>query len=407
MKEAIILASQITKDFVSNRSLLVHELLDRPILNILVDQLKDAGIEKVVFLADEDDRDLKEAMDLVDMDCVYQEVSATKEISFSSLGFEDDADLLIFSSFCPFIGGEVLGDFLKKAKDKGAVSLIDEKYKSDLGIFYFEGNLLKNMPLDFFDFSRLGDQIRPDGFDFVSKDLDQDCLVIKTRSDFYKAQELLRKNILERLVDSGVNIIDFNSTIIGPGVEIGIDTTIYPGARILGQTKIGSACIIEGDTSIINSTVGDGCQIKASYICDSEVHNEVTIGPFAQLRPQSIVRSKAHIGNFVELKKTDFGENSKAGHLAYLGDSIVGQDVNISCGVITANYDGKNKHQTLIEDKAFIGSNANLIAPVRVAESAFVAAGSTITKDVDKDALAIERAQQVNIKDWVKRRKLK
>lgn len=400
MKEAIILASQITKDFVSNRSLLVHELLDRPILNILVDQLKDAGVEKIIFLASESDGDLEKAMDLVDIDFIYQEVLATKDISFSSYDLEDDAEVLVFDSFCPFIGGELLKDFLQKTKDMEAGALRDKNSKSDLGIYYFKGSYLKDKTLESSNLNNLVDQVQ-------TIDLDQNILVIKTRRDFYKAQELLKTRILERLVDSGVNIIDFNSTIIGPQVEIGIDTTIYPGARILGQTKIGSFCIIEGDTSIINSTIGDDCHIKASYICDSEVHDEVTIGPFAQLRPKSIVRSGAHIGNFVELKKTDFGEGSKAGHLAYLGDSIIGKDVNISCGVITANYDGKNKHQTIVEDKAFIGSNANLIAPVKVAEAAFVAAGSTITEDVEKEALAIERTKQVNIKDWVKRKKLK
>lgn len=400
MKEAIILASQITKDFVSNRSLLVHKLLDRPILNILVDQLKDAGVEKIIFLASESDGDLEKAMDLVDIDFIYQEVLATKDISFSSYDLEDDAEVLVFDSFYPFIGGELLKDFLQKTKDMVAGALIDKNSKSDLGIYYFKGSYLKDKTLEFSNLNNLVDQVQ-------TIDLDQNFLVIKTRRDFYKAQELLKTRILERLVDSGVNIIDFNSTIIGPQVQIGIDTTIYPGARILGQTKIGSFCIIEGDTSIINSTIGDDCHIKASYICDSEVHDEVTIGPFAQLRPKSIVRSGAHIGNFVELKKTDFGEGSKAGHLAYLGDSIIGKDVNISCGVITANYDGKNKHQTIVEDKAFIGSNANLIAPVKVAEAAFVAAGSTITEDVEKEALAIERTKQVNIKDWVKRKKLK
>ncbi|WP_054251836.1 hypothetical protein [Neofamilia massiliensis] len=400
MKEAIILASQITKDFVSNRSLLVHELLDRPILNILVDQLKDAGVEKIIFLASESDGDLEKAMDLVDIDFIYQEVPATKDISFSSYDLEDDAEVLVFDSFCPFIGGELLKDFLQKTKDMEAGALRDKNSNSDLGIYYFKGSYLKDKTLESSNLNNLFDQVQ-------TIDLDQNFLVIKTRRDFYKAQELLKTRILERLVDSGVNIIDFNSTVIGPQVQIGIDTTIYPGARILGQTKIGAFCIIEGDTSIINSTIGDDCHIKASYICDSEVHDEVTIGPFAQLRPKSIVRSGAHIGNFVELKKTDFGEGSKAGHLAYLGDSIIGKDVNISCGVITANYDGKNKHQTIVEDKAFIGSNANLIAPVKVAEAAFVAAGSTITEDVEKEALAIERTKQVNIKDWVKRKKLK
>lgn len=407
MRQAIVLASEIDKDFVSKRSLLVHELLDRPMLNILVDQIIDAGIDKVIFLADEDNRDLKEAMDFVDLDFTYQEVPATKDLSFSFLDFEDDDDFIIFSSICPFIGGGALKNFLDQARGKGAASLIDEVSKSDLGIYYFAGKDLKNLSLEFFDFISLRDKIRPDGFNFVSLDSDQDGLVIKTRRDFYKAQELFKMRILEGLVDSGVNIIDFSSTIIGPEVEIAIDTTIYPGARILGQTKIGSSCIIEGDTSIINSTIGDGCHIKASYICDSKVEDQVTIGPFAQLRPKSIVRSQAHIGNFVELKKTDFGKGSKAGHLAYLGDSTIGEDVNIGCGVITVNYDGTNKHQTIIEDEAFIGSNSNLIAPVKVCESAFVAAGSTISKDVEKDALAIERAKQVNIKDWVKRKKVK
>jgi len=175
----------------------------------------------------------------------------------------------------------------------------------------------------------------------------------------------------------GVTMIDPSNTYIGPDVSIGAGTIIYPNT------------IIEG-----KATIGQNCVIESSYIRDSQIGDAVTVGPFAHIRNQSVIKDKVRIGNFVEVKKSTLEDGVKAAHLSYLGDSLIGKQVNIGCGTITVNYDGKIKHQTIIEANAFIGSNVNLIAPVTIGEGAKVAAGSTITEDVAKHSLAIARARQ-------------
>jgi bifunctional UDP-N-acetylglucosamine pyrophosphorylase/glucosamine-1-phosphate N-acetyltransferase len=200
---------------------------------------------------------------------------------------------------------------------------------------------------------------------------------------------------------NGVTIIDPSSTYIGPDVEIGQDTILYPGTILAGGTEIGEDCIIGPHTEIHNCKIGKGTAIRQSVAYDSEIGNDVAIGPFAHIRPLSNIHDDVKIGNFVEIKKAVFGKGSKASHLSYIGDAEVGSNVNIGCGSITVNYDGKNKFLTKIEDNVFIGCNSNLVAPVTVGEGAYVAAGSTITQDVPGEALAIARAKQVNKEDYV------
>jgi bifunctional UDP-N-acetylglucosamine pyrophosphorylase/glucosamine-1-phosphate N-acetyltransferase len=178
---------------------------------------------------------------------------------------------------------------------------------------------------------------------------------------------------------------------------IGRDTVLYPQVQIEGATRIGEGCTIHSGSRLRDSQVGnrvtvlDGC-----VILEAEIADECTLGPYAHLRPGNRLRRKVKIGNFVEVKKAVIGEGSKVPHLTYMGDATVGDRVNVGAGTITCNYDGFNKHQTVIEDEAFIGSNSCLVAPVRIGRGAYVAAGSTITKEVDPDALAFGRAQQVN-----------
>lgn len=224
---------------------------------------------------------------------------------------------------------------------------------------------------------------------------------VNNRRDLFRAECLMQAKIINNLVDKGVNFIDTASVYIQPEVKIGQDTTIYPNVYLEGHTKIGSGCIIYPNVRIMDSIIGDNAAIKdSSVIEDSEVRHKAQIGPFAHIRPGSLIGSAAKIGNFVEIKKTVIGDRAKASHLSYIGDASVGKDVNIGAGTITCNYDGQKKHKTVISDKVFIGSDTQLIAPVKIGRGAYVGAGSTITRDVPPEALAISRVRQENIEGW-------
>jgi bifunctional UDP-N-acetylglucosamine pyrophosphorylase/glucosamine-1-phosphate N-acetyltransferase len=196
------------------------------------------------------------------------------------------------------------------------------------------------------------------------------------------------------------------TTYIDEEVEVGSDTVIAPGVLLEGRTRIGHGCRIGPGSRLTNAIVADNVTVRdRSVIVDSTVERGAVIGPFAHIRPQSIIGENAHVGNFVELKKTKLGRGSKANHLAYLGDATIGDAVNIGAGTITCNYDGVGKHPTVIEDEVFIGSDSQLIAPVRVGRGAYVAAGSSITDDVPPDSLAIARGRQENKPGWAEKRR--
>jgi bifunctional UDP-N-acetylglucosamine pyrophosphorylase / glucosamine-1-phosphate N-acetyltransferase len=230
-----------------------------------------------------------------------------------------------------------------------------------------------------------------------------ETLGVNDRVALAKAEVLLKKRINERHMRNGVSIIDPDNTYISDEVVIGQDTVIYPGTTIYGKSVIGKDCVIGPNTEIVHCSIGNGNEIKQSVVAQSEIGNDVKIGPFSHIRPLSTIADDVKIGNFVEVKKSTFGKGSKASHLSYLGDAEIGENVNIGCGSITVNYDGKNKFLTKIEDGAFIGCNTNLIAPVTVGKEAFVAAGSTITDDVPASALSIARSRQTNKENYVKK----
>ncbi|HSQ88649.1 MAG TPA: bifunctional UDP-N-acetylglucosamine diphosphorylase/glucosamine-1-phosphate N-acetyltransferase GlmU, partial [Romboutsia sp.] len=193
-------------------------------------------------------------------------------------------------------------------------------------------------------------------------------------------------------------------TYIESGVEIGNDTIVYPGAMLIGNTKIGSSCIIGMNSSITNSQIGDYTEVENSTIVDSIVGENTAVGPYAYLRPNSNIGNNVKIGDFVEVKNATIEDNSKASHLSYIGDAHVGKNVNIGCGVVFVNYDGKNKFKSVVKDGAFIGSNSNLVAPVKIEEKGYIATGSTITDDVPQGALAIARQRQVIKEGWVEKK---
>jgi bifunctional UDP-N-acetylglucosamine pyrophosphorylase/glucosamine-1-phosphate N-acetyltransferase len=204
---------------------------------------------------------------------------------------------------------------------------------------------------------------------------------------------------------AGVTVIDPANTYVDESVSVGRGTVLHPGVTLEGTTTVGADCRIRSWVRITDTAVGDRVVISDScVIVGSTIDAEATVGPFAHIRPASHIKPAAHVGNFVELKKTVLGEGSKAGHLAYLGDATIGAGANIGAGTITCNYDGVRKNPTVIEDGAFIGSDSQLIAPVRVGAGAYVAAGSSITDDVPAGALGIARGRQRNVEGWVDRK---
>jgi len=229
---------------------------------------------------------------------------------------------------------------------------------------------------------------------------------VNDRVQLADAGKMLRRRINRELMLSGVTMIDPKTTYIDRDVKIGKDTVVEPGATITGKTVIGERCRIGQGAQVHACTLANDVVVKAgSVLEESVVYDCVSIGPMAHLRPGSELHPHVKVGNFVETKKVIMGEGSKASHLTYLGDAVVGKDVNIGCGTITCNYDGVKKHKTVIEDNVFVGSDVQLVAPVTVGRGSLIAAGTTVTQDIPADSLAISRTPQVNKEGWVLRKK--
>lgn len=223
-----------------------------------------------------------------------------------------------------------------------------------------------------------------------------EAIGVNDRVALSEAERLMRERLIRGLMLDGVTVVNPAHTYVEKGVVIGADTVLLPGCVLKGKTIIGEDCVIGPNVEITDSVVGNGVHIKQSVLLEAKTGNDVNIGPFAYLRPGADLADGVKIGDFVEIKNAVIGEGSKVPHLSYVGDATVGSHTNIGCGVITANYDGFNKSRTEIGSNAFIGSNVNLIAPVRIGDGAFVVAGSTITHEVGDNDLAVARVRQVN-----------
>jgi len=228
----------------------------------------------------------------------------------------------------------------------------------------------------------------------------REIMGVNDRIQLSYAAKILRWRKLLALMASGVTVIDPDSTYIDEDVTVGPDTVIEPQTFLRGATSLGSNCHVGPACDITDSQIGDDCRLNRAVLWGAQVGSNCTIGPFAYLRPGTVLGDKVKVGDFVELKKSTVGSGSKVPHLAYVGDAEIGVGVNIGCGTITCNYDGFAKYPTIIEDGAFIGSNTNLVAPVKVGKNSIIAAGSTITSEVPEDALAFARARQVNKEGW-------
>lgn len=230
-------------------------------------------------------------------------------------------------------------------------------------------------------------------------------LGVNTRRELATAEALLNRRLVERLLSGGVTVVDPDRTCLGPNVRVGTDTVIHPGCYLRGRVRIGAGCRIGPGAVIRDAWIGRGAEVNAYSVLEGcRVGPGAVVGPFARLRPGADMGSGAHVGNFVEVKKSRLGRDSKANHLTYLGDATIGAHVNVGAGTITCNYDGVEKHPTVIDDGVFIGSDTQFVAPVRVGRNAVIGAGTTVTMDVPAGALAVSRVRQSNIEGYNRRK---
>jgi UDP-N-acetylglucosamine diphosphorylase/glucosamine-1-phosphate N-acetyltransferase len=440
MKAAIIMAAGKGTRMRSEMPKTMHKVLDKPIIEHLVDTLNQMGIDKVISVVGYG----KEAiMDYLKDKCEYavQEPQlGTGHAVMQVRQLESEKGYtLVINGDCPLVREETLALLLEEAKEASMVVLTSNEedpaqygrvirradgtvekiveYKDcnenevnvreiNTGIYAFHNEDLfeglkkiknDNKQQEYYItdlveiFNLAGKKVKA----VIVKD-GEETAGINDRFELLRATKTLQKRNNLKLMEQGVTLLDMESTYIGSDVTIGRDTIVYPNNYIFGKTSIGKDNVILSGCYIENSTIGNHNYIDNSRITDSIIHNEVRLGPWAHLRNGCEIEDSNRIGNFVEMKNTKVGEDSRCAHLTYLGDTTVGKKVNFGCGVVTVNYDGKDKFETIIGDNSFVGSNVNLIAPVKIGNNVVLAAGSTINEDVEDGAMAIARGRQTN-----------
>ncbi len=306
------------------------------------------------------------------------------------------------------------GDFLKSVEHKDATKTERKVKEINSGMYIYNASALKDSLDKLTNDNSQGEYYLPDTLESIMNDglkveamkiFDyEEILGVNSKVQLFEATSIIRHRINYAWMEAGVTMIDANQVYIGKDVELSKEVTIMPGTIIEGKTSIGWGTTIGPNTKIIDSHIGEFTKIDQSTVLNSKIGNHTTIGPFAYIRPNSDIGNHIKVGDFVEIKNATIKDHTKISHLTYIGDADVGEYVNFGCGTVVVNYDGKSKHRSVIGDHAFIGCNTNLISPVIVESNAYTAAGSTITKTVPKDALAIARARQENKLEWVKKR---
>lgn len=455
MTISIILAAGEGSRMKSKLSKVAHNLCGKPMVSHVVDAAKGANCTSNIIVVGHSKEKVEEIVKGENIEFAVQPIG--ENVPYGT-GFavmqakdhiKDDDNVVILYGDVPLISSETIIKLLEFHKNGGyratvltadfqdptgygrimrdekdnVVGIVEHKDASgeqrdikeiNSGIFCFNGETLRNI-LDKLDNNNAQNEyyitdaveiLSEEGYIVGGYKLEDNMEIkgINSRVQLADAEMIMRKRINERLMLNGVTIIDPNNTYIEKGANVGRDTIIYPGVILEGETSIGEDCIIGHNAKITNSTIGDRVNIQSSTIIDSKVDCDTKIGPYAYLRPNSEIGKSVKIGDFVEIKNSKIGDYSKASHLAYIGDAEVGNNVNIGCGVVFVNYDGKNKYKTIVEDNAFIGSNSNLVAPVTVRKHGFIAAGSTITDEVKEGSLSIARARQINKDGWNKDR---
>jgi len=451
--KAIILAAGKGTRMKSKYPKVIHKVCGKEMVNHVIDVSKKAGVNDIVAILGHESDIVKERLANDTMIAMQTEQLGTGHaVKMAKEYINDEDTIVVLCGDTPLIKEDTLQrlfsyhlengyhatvlttkvdnptgygriirdnneDLLKIVEQKDANE--EEKAVKEInsGIYCFNGKSLREA-LDLIDNNNAQGEYYLTDTIYIMRDKGlkvgayngstiEELMGVNSRVELSKAEEIMRKRINEAHMVNGVTIIDTNSTYIESDVEIGNDTIIYPGVMLKGNTKIGINCTIEMNSSIENSIIGNNTEVMNSTIVDSIVGENTTVGPYAYLRPKSNIGNNVKIGDFVEVKNATIEDNSKASHLSYIGDAHVGKNVNIGCGVVFVNYDGKNKFKSIVKDGAFVGSNSNLVAPVTIEEDGYIATGSTITEDVPKSALAIARERQVVKEKWVEKKNIK
>lgn len=450
-KYALILAAGEGKRMKSETSKVLHKVCGKEMVNHVIDIMREAGFEDVNVIVGKSKEQVMEKTSSRNVSySVQEEQLGTGHAVLCAKEFLEgkEGTVAIFTGDAPLVRVETVSAMME-SHEEGAYSatlltsviddptgygrikrtgtdvekIIEHKDCSEeelnlkeinAGMYLFDAKELLNALALLKNDNAQGEYYLTDVIEIMKKNQLKVGAVItefdetrgvNSRVQLAEAEAILRKRINHFHMENGVTLIDPLSTYIGADVVIGNDTIIYPNNILEGKTMIGKGVLLHPNNRIEDSVIEDEVTIASSVILSSKVGRKTTVGPFAYIRPDSVIGEKVKVGDFVEIKKSTIGNGTKISHLTYIGDAEVGEHVNFGCGTVVVNYDGKNKYKTVVEDNAFIGCNTNLVAPVTVGEGAFTAAGSTITDNVPKESLGIARAKQVNKEGWVQKRK--
>ena len=448
--KAIILAAGKGTRMKSKMPKVLHKVCGKSMVECVIDEAAKLGCEGVCVVIGDKAEMVKESLEGKNVAFALQEQQlGTGHAVMQSADFiEDDKDVIILYGDTPLIKAETLEKFINfHRENKNSVSVIsaivedsagyghiirdseghfvknveykdateEEKLVKEIntGIYCFKGKDLKESLSKINNNNAQGEYYLPDtleillkegkGVDAVSVGDVTEFAGVNSRVQLAEAEKILKDRINRFHMENGVTIIDPANTYIGADVKIGMDTVIYPGCVIEGNTVIGEDCKVGPSCRLTDMVLSDNVTIQFTTAMESSIGSGTKVGPYAYIRPNCKIGENIKLGDFVEVKNSVIGNGTKVSHLTYIGDADVGERINFGCGTVIVNYDGKKKYRTTIENDVFIGCNANLVAPVTLKEGSYVAAGSTVTKDVPEKNLAVARSRQVNIEGWTKK----
>lgn len=448
--KVIILAAGEGKRMKSKLPKVLHKVQGKTMVEHVIDTAEGCGAEDICVVVGHGAEQVKEALKDRKVSFALQEKQLGTGHAVMQAGdfIDEDSDILVLYGDTPLITpatieklldfhrsennsisiisaliddpagyGRIIrdknGSFLKNVEHKDATE--EERLVKEVnsGIYCFKGSALKKGLSMLKNDNAQGEYYLPDTLEIILKDGGRvnamtvadagEFAGVNSRVQLAQAEVAMRKRINLKHMENGVTMIDPENTYIESDVVIGMDTVLLPGCVLEGKTVIGENCTVGPNSRLTNMKLGNGVKFQYSTGLDSSVDDGTTVGPYAYIRPDCSIGKNVRIGDFVEVKNSNVGDGTKVSHLTYIGDTDAGERINFGCGTVTVNYDGKKKFRTVIGDDVFIGCNTNLVAPVKVGDGSYIAAGSTITEDVPENCLAIARERQTNKSGWVKR----